>query len=261
MHRILSSILSNIFQFAAHIVRKTQKQFSIIAPRRQFLALSTIMMVKNGVISTMMLVVAGIAQAEELPGATEWRVMGPAFSRHLSLDGAAIEQPATAPGSAEVKRWNENNPAFGLMRTTRNSEGVGTQYFGQLVKDSYGKMGVMIGAGYSWPLFESESFKAEWGFAAGLWYRTFAKNDAKHTSYTIKHMHPRGYPTSTEEVSWSYEVTELKRAWIPFVLPVASLEHKNSGIGLTVSFVPKVAIGGKKISPANTILFQTTYRF
>lgn len=210
----------------------------------------------------MMLVGAGIAQAEELPGATEWRVLGPAFSRHLSLDGAAITQEASRPGVPEIKKWNENNPAFGLMRSTRDQNGNAEKYFGQVVKDSYGKMGLMLGKAYSWHVYGEESIRIELGYAAGVWYRSYAvtkKDTAWHTTI-IPPSQPGGFNT-LDATQLNYERTEIKRAWIPFVLPVATFEHKPSGIGLNLSFIPKFKIAGRQISPVNAILFQTTYRF
>jgi hypothetical protein len=79
------------------------------------------------------------------------------------------------------------------------------------------------------------------GVAAGLWYRTTAE----------MRQELRG--------DYLYCVTDLKRRLVPFILPLASITHKPSGVGLTASILPRLIVNDIAYIPTTTVVIQATF--
>lgn len=160
--------------------------------------------------------------------AQEWRVLGPAFSHHLSDEARLIR--ANGAGAESRKGWVENNPAIGLRYTRRGATHADSLFAG-LVRDSYGSSSLMAGAARMWPLFDAGSFTVEGGLVGGLWWRTIPNR----------------------------EETKLERALVPFVLPTMTLAESSTGLGLDVAFAPRVSVGGQFLNRVPTFMYQVTY--
>jgi hypothetical protein len=211
----------------------------------------------------------------------EWRLLGPAASWHADEKGALIERPASVrtdctvtgssplPGgvsiqnvtcsntmTAERTAWSQFNPAIGLERITRiPGDLVSQRLFGQLVRDSYGQWGAMAGAGLTWQLLSGESFALEAGFAGGLWYRTTAiTTQSERQAQVITNN-----GSSVRYETYIVRETRLQHHLVPFVLPLASITHRPTGLALNVSVFPKTRIAGRLIVPTRTVLVQTSF--
>lgn len=221
------------------------------------------------------------AMASEAEMTTEWRVLGPAFSKHFSKDGAAVTKPATEtqecrdwanqqpaqsvvsptplsprPGLTFVgqdangnyvyrstpvptlprectttvnpaeRGWHGNNPAAGIEYTRRFRD-HSDKLYGQLVRDSYGKPGLMLGAARQWPLFTAQRLTVDAGLSAGIWSRTDL---------------------------------DQRRRVVPFIFPALSLSEERTGLGLNAAIVPKLSINGRVYVSTPTLMLQITYR-
>lgn len=192
------------------------------------------------------LVMSGAANAA--PYSQEWRLMGPAFSHHLSDEGRLIKSaeaerqcrvvsvvPVTYEcrdvyTKVEHKRWVENNPALG-MRYTRRSETSADSLLVNFVRDSYGTPSLMLAAARTWPLIGLGSVSIEAGLVGGLWWRSVLNRSE----------------------------TDLQRRVVPFVLPTITVTENTSGIGLDVAFAPRVSMGGHQVNRTPTFIYQLTY--
>jgi len=200
----------------------------------------------------------------------QWKLLGPAFSYHQTMDGAPIVRPrhmtmkSTAPtsnatGSIEMvlhpeeRAWSGTNPAFGIEVSRRpGAPGSGTRdlLFISAVRDSYGSQSVMGGVGRAWEIGNLGSMKFEAGATAGLWRRSVSEGDFKTGSIYAGCSAPSGCDV--------YE-TRLKRAWVPFVLPFLAVTEQHTGIGMNLGLAPKIRIGGNDVVPTNTVMLQLTY--
>lgn len=143
----------------------------------------------------------------------------------LQLPGMShhFEEPKE-PG----RRWNENNTGIGLeWRSPVGTNGWTNKTTVGLMRDSHGKWGGYGGYAWQYRLVDGASWQLDAGAGAFLFYRT-VKFDGK-----------------------------LKL--VPGVLPVLSIEHKPSGYGMNVLFVPNVKIGNYDM-PA-VLYAQFTKRF
>jgi hypothetical protein len=134
--------------------------------------------------------------------------------------------------SSDVKRWNQNNPAVGLMYTRRYDD-HSTSWFSTLVRDSYGTPSLMAGAAYMWPLSKLGSVKVDGGIAGGLWFRSVINTDTN----------------------------KLRRTVIPFAFPGLSMTEANTGLGLELGLMPKLNLhfGNRQFATPTTLMVQITY--
>lgn len=195
---------------------------------------------------------------------TTWRLIGPALSWHSSNQSAPVSQRkgqnttevvrpepdalgtvVVRPGREEVLAWNERHVAIGLARAQRDVlAGSTVRDFGQILTDSYGKLGWMAGRSWSWDLYDGESLRLEAGISAGAWWRTSGQNRR-----VLDVRYDGGY----------YRETVLHRRLLPFFLPLATVTHKSSGVDLTVSFVPKSSINEYQISSTDVLMLQVSF--
>lgn len=149
--------------------------------------------------------------------------------------------------------WAQNNPAIGLEHVETNGA-LTTRDFGQLVRDSYGAWGAMGGRAWQWNLAETEAFRLDVGAAAGLWYRTTAVNKSE-----IRHARVYLYHMTREGEAYTHTTTRLQRLVVPFALPLATITHKQSGIALNVSVLPRTSINRRVLVPTTTVMVQTSF--
>jgi hypothetical protein len=220
------------------------------------------------------ILLSSIAHAEN----SEWRIYGPAFSHHNDLKGARITQPATSKADCTkdrygmtcfevadktaVQEWSQNNPEIGIEFSEKAASGTGRDfYFASILRDSYSKIGLMSGIGRKWQIGQLGSFKISAGGAGGLWYRSTSEDRLVEMPDVII---PATPPYSSSPISFKggfvrYE-SDLKRALVPFVLPVLSIEDAKTGLGFNVSYMPKVKIGGFYTVPTSTLMLQLTLK-
>lgn len=209
----------------------------------------------------------------------EWRLLGPAVSWHNDKSGALIKTPAhvgremSCQSSIDVygspveecrqsivparSGWSQFNPAVGLERITR-SRTTSIRDFGQIVRDSYGEWGLMAGRGFTWQLINSESVSVEAGLAGGLWYRTTAIRSSQ-IEYGWKTRADRTGYLSIKSEPYKVTQTHLERRIVPFLLPVATINHRPSGMAVNVSVLPKTSINGRLVVPTSTLMIQSTF--
>lgn len=227
-----------------------------------------------------LMVAAGtVAHATEDRG-VEWRLLGPAFARHANNSGPDVPITAATRGVltdckivgdlypctqrvVHSRAWSNTNPAIGLERSAPSFEGSTTRYrvFATLVRDSYGKMGLMAGAGRAWPVASLGTLSLEAGIAGGLWYRTVSDGVAS-TGEKVKfcYENDKYYGSSCLLSTSDAEVTVLKRRIVPFILPMLTLTERTSGLGLNIGLAPKIKIGRYSSVPTTTLMMQITYK-
>jgi hypothetical protein len=127
-----------------------------------------------------------------------------------------------------TRKWNETHDGIGLE--TRSKWNEADWYFKTaigLMRDSVDSWGAYGGAVWQKRVFDGESWVVDAGGGVFLFYRA---------------LHFDG-----------------NRMWLPGALPVLSLEHKNTGIGLNILYVPHFKTDAGEM-PA--VLFaQLTKRF
>lgn len=222
--------------------------------------------------------VAVDGRAAEVAEVTTWRILGPAASWHKEEEGAEVVAPARVQTScvpvaiegselrglqcrdvviAEKTQWSQFNPAIGVERVTRApGENASTRIFGQVVRDSYARWGAMAGAGRTWTIFTSAGLSLEAGLIGGVWYRATAITSSEQRQARI--YEADGSIADAGEV-YTIKKTRLERRLVPFVLPLLSVEHTQSGVALNFSVLPRARVNGRLVVPTTTILIQTSF--
>lgn len=238
-------------------------------------------------IHLLLLPIAASAAASDL----EFKFLGPVLSHHSKSDEATLTpgvanstcRPMTLteirnfygggstffvggyPEKCEytnipAKKWNQLNAAIGLEISKRDDAGR-TLVFVNAVRDSYYKPGLMLGAGRAWGVeFASgENFEVEWGVSAGIWNRHVMQKMI-NGRYQLCTNHSI-YGRNCQMVSyWQSKVAQTTRKTIPFILPFVSVTHRDSGVGVNLSIIPKIKIG-KYGNNTTTVVAQATYKF
>ena len=214
-------------------------------------------------------------QEEDKKQSTEWRFLGPAFSHHSSTYGARIVKPVAdsidcrtnvcymAAAPAEYG-WSETNPALGLEVSAASSPGAKTRdkAFVNLVRDSYGTMSLMLGAGRAWSVGNLGPLEIEIGATGGVWFKSDTDGVIEGGSL------PRcvDYSSAQSKCNHYYDfgekfyVSKLKRVTVPFLLPFISVTETRTGLGVNIALAPKIKLGRYYQVPATTIMLQLTYK-
>lgn len=235
-------------------------------------------------VSFMLLVIAiysvpSFAETDSDPKSSEtvWRLLGPAFSYHQDLSGSYITKPAAGYWDCRTDRsgrlclgkntptefgWSGSNPALGLEVSGPSYVGSTTRdrAFATIVRDSYGKMGVMAGAGRAWQVGEAGSFRLSAGLSGGLWYRTVANGLVSAGKISYCFQNDQFYGNDCVQGKKDFYVTKLERRIVPFVIPFLEFTEVTSGLGVNIGFIPKIKIGKYYTSPTNTLIMQLTYK-
>lgn len=223
---------------------------------------------------------AGVAQADDYQ--TEFRLLGPAFSKHFGKTGEPVlakaftandgrnvltnplplgggsspalpgdtaasycnrpiatqewkdacrnqlSQPVDVP--MQRKSYNETHLELGIEYNRRNSVGV-ERYFVSAVVDSYYQKSAFFGAGYQWTLYETPALRLDAGIMGMAWNR------------------------SVQDVNY-----DLKRRWLVTAMPVMSIEMKEWGVSLNVSYAPRITRHGQAMNAADTIIAQLSWK-
>ena len=230
---------------------------------------------------------AGAAQADQYQ--TGWKIQGPAFSKHLNGQDVApvrsvqdvtttaydLDKPITVtsfvngvqstgpmrvgdfctfvPGTTDAQReaclqanggattttkqvkrrkYNEVNLELGAEYNRRSLEtGHVQKFFGGVVKDSNFRWTGYLGAAYQVPVVETDSWRIDAGGSVMLWRRSI--------------LQPGG--------------ENVKMRWVVVPLPVLTIENKHWGVGVNVSYAPKMKIGGNVINAADTVMLQMVW--
>lgn len=227
---------------------------------------------------------------------SEWTLLGPAFSKHASLNGAPVVRQAsfaqrcyaydygfalniercTIDINSNQKKWSENNPAIGIERSTTsiNNPKSKNKIFASFVHDSYGSPSLLVGAGKQWSVASILSFNVSAGVSAGLWNRTVAENNKTDKicgTSSIQYINHSSLVSTdvclnqkdTEKllsVDMLNPESSLKRVTVPFILPYIELVEERSGLGVNIALAPKVKIGRYETVPTTTVMLQFTYR-
>jgi hypothetical protein len=152
------------------------------------------------------------------------------------------------------RRWNQKNLELGAEYDIRNATTKTVQrYYVGAVVDSFFKPGVYVGTSYQKTLYDGPRFRLDAGATAMLWWRTVAGEMVPAQLPVVETAVPL---VSTEgESLW---IETLRRRVVPAVLPVVSIEDKSLGVGVNISFVPKIQIK-EKIYSVNTLIVQLTW--
>lgn len=145
----------------------------------------------------------------------------------VRLDVNGRSWHASKPPAWPAHDWNQNNAGIGLQYVTKaDDEGWRSRFTAGTMRDSLGVNGEYTGAGrdYAW---ESESFKWSAGWMVMVMNRTLSFNQPNKRLYVAP-------------------------------LPVASLEHKASGVGVNAVFVPEVSLNGQKLP--STLFLSLSYK-
>lgn len=148
-----------------------------------------------------------------------------------SRPGLAIQLPGMShhfqKPQESGREWNQTHYGIGLeMRSSYSETVVLKKSFG-LMKDSLNMWGAYGGVTLQKRLYESSAWRADLGGGAFLFYRA---------------LHFNG-----------------KRNILPGLLPVASLEHQETGLGINILYVPHVKMNNGEM-PA-VLYAQMTKRF
>lgn len=180
---------------------------------------------------------------------SRWTILGPAVSYHASDEHAQVQRQElvdthcvrplpTAPVVAaprcrqivsveQTRRWNERHAAIGLERRQLGTRRT-ARVFTTLIEDSYGQLGLMGGAGWTWRVAQWNGWQSHVGVAGGLWRRTVLEDDATH----------------------------LRRATRLFAMPVLLIDSPTVNVGVSVSYLPSVSIGGNPLNPTSVWTLQ-----
>jgi hypothetical protein len=136
--------------------------------------------------------------------------------------------------TVESKRraWHEQHLALGLERVTRY-DGYANRVYGQMVQDSYGTWSVMVGAGRTWPIASAGTFTVSAGVSGGLWWRTVVDRDDDRED-------------------------RLRRAVVPYAMPVLAIEESYTGLGIYLAGAPGFSVSGYGMP--STVMLQTSMR-
>ncbi len=196
----------------------------------------------------------------------ERRLLLPAASFHANdKDGRIVRQrslstvcdPACRTAETpEQREFTEFNPGLGLEWTWRDEQDRATKAYGQVVRDSYGRTSVMVGAGYLWPINPGR-WQVDAGFTGGLWWRSEMK--FRNEIATFQPCDPLGPPCAP--ANYTTRRSEVKMKLVPFLFPVVSVSDRVSGYGLNLAFVPRVTLGNRIVNSTNTVLVQLTKTF
>lgn len=212
---------------------------------------------------------------------TEWRILGPAFSHHARSTGQDVPISKPAHGVWDCHRegatgrscygrvvpaeqaWSGNNPAIGVEFSAPSSPGSSSRdlVYSSLVRDSYGKIGVMAGAGRTWSVLQLGSVEIDLGIASGLWYRTVAAGVVNGGKINYCFENDKDFGNRCFPGTDDYQETVLKRRLVPFLLPMISMTEASSGLGVNISFMPKIKLGRYYSVPTSTVMMQVTYKF
>lgn len=220
---------------------------------------------------------SAFAAAESSDLDPQWRLLGPAAAFHHGDHGSYITQPTAGVWSCKTeygyscvgvdtpaqRGWQERNPAIGIEYSRLSSPGSISRdrFFASLVTDSYNKMSLMTGVGRGWSIGHISSIKFEAGVVGGLWYRTVAGDDV--ISGKISYCFSNGlyFQNQCVQSDKDYYLTELKRTFVPFVLPFLSVTETNTGLGFNLALAPKIRIGSNYMNQTTTLMLQTTLQF
>jgi len=205
---------------------------------------------------------------ERDPITSSWRLLGPAVSHHFStvgspvtgtsftpspltaltgghcsnlLDPAQFVKTSGAPATAAERAgwvsectkgiahdrhgWQQTNLGIGAEYDRRDSSSVARYYAGYVV-DSFDKPSIYAGNSYQWTLLNKGRVRLDAGFITMAWFRSIAGSDAV-----------------------------VRRQLILAALPMVSIEDKKSGLGLNLSFIPKISYHGRQYT-VNTLTAQ-----
>ena len=152
---------------------------------------------------------------------------GSAAADEIRLDLNGHSWHASKPPAWPAHDWNQNNAGIGVQYITKlDAEGWRSRYTAGTMRDSLGVDGEYIGVGRDFP-WEGESFKASAGWMVMMMHRTLSFDQPSKKLYVAP-------------------------------LPVASLEHKATGIGLNAVLVPEVSFNGQKLPM--TVFLGLSYR-
>jgi hypothetical protein len=163
-------------------------------------------------------------------------------SQFAELWGCHMEQVRRAP------TWYWVNPALGLERAVRDGDWV-MSVFGGYARDSYHMPSVMLGGNARYTVLQAAGLRAELGLSAGAWWRSEIKS----------YRNPEWSEMSMTD-TWEY-LQRLDREVIPVIVPMMAFEHVRSGLGVNVSWAPRITVNGQVLNAVSTFMFQTTYRF
>lgn len=240
------------------------------------------------------------AAAEEVAETSaQWRILGPAFSYHSNTNDAPLVSSSKVVTDCSFtgkdfcrdvyvrgeQKWSGNNPSIGIEWSQPSSEGSTgrDRIFGSLVRDSFGKPGLMAGVGRTWEVAQFGSFNVQAGVGGGWWLRTVNVGKTKDVSLTrctkagefsrticpgdslpaeTVILAPPLRPLSGPQFTINRIVEpDPQYRLIPFVLPLLSITESRTGLGVNVSVIPKFKIGKYQVASATTVLFQLTYLF
>ncbi|PIZ23948.1 MAG: hypothetical protein COY49_00620 [Comamonadaceae bacterium CG_4_10_14_0_8_um_filter_57_29] len=207
----------------------------------------------------------------------EWRLLGPAAAFHNGFEGSYITKPATGVmvchdergytctgvDIAQQRGWQEKNPAIGIEFSQLSSPGASSRdrFFATIVKDSYNQMSLMAGVGRGWAIGSFGTVRFEMGASGGLWYRTVAGQDMVAGKKNYCFTNDPKYGNVCLPSGNDYYMTEIKRAFVPFILPFLSVTESVTGVGFNLAIAPKIKIGSMYTVPTTTFMLQTTYKF
>ena len=175
--------------------------------------------------------------------AVSWGVIAPDDSWSEAQYGAASNCHLVA--EHRVPFWHQMNPAFGLERTVRRDDTSDAMFVG-FARDSYGSPTLMAGITHAWRVFEAGTLRADAGVTGGLWWRT----EMRYVDTT------KAFVDGTS--NWYYE-QRLVRRLEPVALPALSIVESHSGLGLNVTYAPKLRLGHYCLNETSTWMFQTTF--
>lgn len=161
------------------------------------------------------------ASAAEAPSESE-----PPAKASWALEVSGFSHHSHPPsGRLAVKEWNEQNWGLGLEYRHPLKDGYWVKGTGGVLLDSTDVWSAYFGAVLQKRVIDG-TFSVDLGVGTFLFYRGFESG---------------------------------KKAWIAAPLPVISVEHEPSGVGLNLSFIPKFKTS--RLSSPTTFFIQGVYRF
>lgn len=130
---------------------------------------------------------------------------------------------------APVRGYQENNMGIGIEYNRRDSATV-SRYYAGLVKDSYDRSSIYVGGAYQWTIVDRDRLRIDAGAITMLWNRSVVGSD-----------------------------DIARKQVILAALPMVSIEDKNTGMGLNVSFVPEISYRGRQYT-VNTVTVQLSVK-
>jgi len=140
-----------------------------------------------------------------------------------------LYRPHAVSIAAPTRSYNGNNYGLGLEYTRRTTDSVG-RYFGGVVKDSYSNPSIYLGSAFQWTVSDRSRFRTDAGFITMFWLRSIADSNGM-----------------------------ARRKLILAALPVVSVEDKQSGIGVNMTWIPKISWKGEQRT-VNTVTIQVSYK-